>query len=369
MTYIIASHIVYNKNGDETFGPANSVADFLLSKKQQVLFLKHALEGSKKSVIVYPDGKSSKLELPGDNVLVRGFREIGINIKQSWSYGNKSVFIGADPINGLSGAVLKLCGKTGKFIYFTIDFTEKRFNNPVVNFFYHLADRICLLCATEVWSVSSRITAKRASQGVKPSRNKLLVNSPDFTSIKRREYDGNQDLIVISPLSKALNLSPIINALKPLFPKYPKLKLDIIGTGDEEENFKKMVKDQGLEDRVVFLGWKQHDEIFDIMCSSFLGFALYTGSASFNIYGDSMKAREYVACGLPVVINTIPSTADDVKKYNAGLVLDDIDEAKITDFIKKCLDDKKYYLELRDNAVRLGRDFDKVMILSKLLNI
>jgi glycosyltransferase involved in cell wall biosynthesis len=369
MLYIIATHTIYNKNGDETFGPANSIADFLVRKKEKVLLIKHALEGSNLSIIILPNGEISQTEVKSKNFLSRGIREIRINFKAARQSRDKKVFIGADPINGLSGALLKIFGSTDRFIYFTVDYIEKRFENPFLNFCYHLADKLCLIFSDEVWSVSTRITKKRAKQGVKETKNKLLVNSPDFLSIKQRGYDGNQNLIIISPLSTALNLPPIITALKPLFKKYPKLKLQIVGTGDEENNFKRLVRTQKLEDRVKFLGWKHHNEVFDLISRSFLGFALYTGAASWNIYGDSMKAREYVACGLPVIINTIPSTADDVKKYNAGLVLSSVDEKEIAQFIQKCLDDRAFYLKLKQNALKMGRDFDKNVILSKLLNI
>ncbi|MCX6808589.1 MAG: glycosyltransferase [Candidatus Berkelbacteria bacterium] len=368
MIYIIATHSVY-KNNTEAFGPANSIAAFLAAKKQKVLFLKHALEGSKESVAILPDQSVEKIELPGNGILSRGIREIKLNLKFSASEKEENIFIGVDPINGFAGSLLKILGKTDKFIYLTADYIEKRFNNWFLNACYHLADRICLLFSDEVWSVSSRIMNKRKRQGVPDRKNKLIVNSPDFHSIKRKDYNGNQNLVVISPLSKALNLSPIINSLKPLFSKYLKLKLEIIGSGEEEENFKQMVHDQELEEEIHFLGWKQHDEILDIMCSSFLGFALYTGAASWNVYGDSMKAREYVACGLPVIINEIPSTAEEVKSYHAGLVLSSISETKITNFVEKCLTDKEYYLSLRENALKMGQDFDKTKILSELLHL
>lgn len=369
MNYIIATHTVYNKKSEETFGPANSIAEFLIAKNKNIYFIKHPLERSNTSIVIFPDQHSAQFDHKSKNVLFNAVSEIAINLKFSKKFGKDSTYIGIDPINGIAGITLKLLRRTGKYIYLTADYTEKRFGNQILNLCYHLADRICLKFCDESWSVSSRITQKRSEQGVPPEKNKLLVNSPDFDSIDRKDYDGNQDLIIISPLSLALNLSPIIKSLKPLFHDYPKLRLQIVGTGDEEQNFKKMVRSHKLDGKINFLGWKQHDEIFDLMCSSFLGFALYSGAASWNIYGDSMKTREYVACGLPVIINTIPSTADDVKKYNAGLVLSTVDEDEITAFIKKCLDDKEFYLTLRENAQKMGKDFDKSVILSKLLHL
>lgn len=128
--------------------------------------------------------------------------------------------------------------------------------------------------------------------------------------------------------------------------------------------------DNHLEDNIVFLGWKDHDEVLDILVKSFIGFALYTKNISWNKYGDSMKAREYVACGLPVIISDIPSNADDIKEYSAGLVVGDLSKAEIErveSFIEKCIIDIDFYRHMRNNAIRLGRDFDKDKILSELL--
>lgn len=367
MEYIIASHVAHNPTGDEIFGPANSIIAFLDSKKKKSIFIKHDLSGKKPSFVI-SEGKTTQIQVKDKNIFFRSLAEMRINIK-SCPAKKKFCFIGIDPMNGLSGALLKITGKISKFIYLTPDYTESRFSNLLINSIYHLIDRFCLIASDEVWSVSTRIQEVREKQGVPQCKNKLIVNSPDFSKIKQRGYRGSQNLIIISPLSKALDLHTILAALEPLFNKYNKLNLQIVGSGDEEANFKKMVTEAGLNKSVFFLGWRQHHEIFELMQDGFLGFALYTGAANWNTYGDSMKAREYVSCGLPVIINRIPSTADDIQKYCAGLVVDRVDAKEIGTFVEKCLTNQVYYLGLRTNALKLARDNDKTKILSKLLGL
>lgn len=368
MKYIIAAHVAYTIEKKDTFGPAHNVVDFLKKKNQEVVFVKHCLNGQMPSEVVAAEKIEKNDKYYNRGLAMKSFGEILINIKNT--KGDNIVFVGVDPVNGLSGVLLKGLGRIKKFIYLTPDYIEGRFKNPLVNRLYHFIDRLCLRYSNEVWSVSSRIVKKRKTQGVPDSKNKLVPNSPDFDSIKRVEYNGNKDLIIVSPLSKTLNLKPVLEALNKLTSRYGDLKLRIIGSGDQEEVFKKMTEEMGLAGRVVFLGRKDHHEVLDILTTSFIGFALYTpGETNWNIYGDSMKAREYVACGLPVIINDIPSTVEDVKEYNAGLVLHDIDPQKMADFIEKCMNDREYYIQIRENAIRLGRDFDKSKILSELLGV
>ena len=174
-------------------------------------------------------------------------------------------------------------------------------------------------------------------------------------------------MVIVSHLSKSLNLEPILKAIKLIAKKNPTLKLNIIGTGPEEDRFRYVVKKLKIEKNIKFLGQLDHKEVIEVVSKSFLGFAIYTDANSWNYYGDSMKAREYIAGGTPVVINNIPSTADDVKKYRAGKVLKKVSSREIAAFVSKCISNKKYYNELQGNALDMAKIFDKYTILKTLL--
>lgn len=365
--YIVASHVAYSREGEEIFGPANNICDFFSRKKEQFIFIKHCLYGQKQTEIL-KNGEIIKTgKFYNRNIFIRSIEEVIINIKNKDA---ATIFIGIDPMNGLSGVILKIFKKIDKFIYLTPDYTETRFKNIILNKVYHFIDRVCLKSADECWAVSTRIMQKRKGQGLPNFKNKLLPNSPDFNSIKRREYDGNKNLIIVSPLSEALDFEFVIKIMQSIINNYNEVKLQIVGSGAKEEYFKKMVLDNHLEDNIIFLGWRNHDEVLDILVKSFIGFALYTKNLSWNKYGDSMKAREYVACGLPVIISDIPSNADDIKEYNAGLVVSDFGEIEVERiklFIEKCITDIDFYNHIKNNATRLGKDFDKDKILNELL--
>jgi len=365
--YIIATHAVINETGKDTFGPAHSIEEFLLKKKKKVLFIMHSLYENNGS-IAREKGKIIYESKPVKGMLRKSWAEISANWRLiSKVKSRKTTFIAVDPINAVSGVLLKMFRRIDRLIYFTPDYADKRFDSGVMNAIYHAMDRLSLKFADENWCVSSRIMTKRKKQGAPESKIKFLPNSPEMNKIPKHTSGKVKKLVIVSNLTKSLHLTPILDSLAPIFKKYPDVILEIIGGGQEENNFKKLVEKRRLQKKVFFVGQKNHDEVLKILSGSYIGFAIYTKENSWNVYGDSMKAREYAACGLPIIINDIPSTADDITSYSAGLVLSTIDKKKITNFITKCLNDKTYYLNLKENALKLGNDFDKDTILKKLL--
>lgn len=372
--YIIVTHALYANSPKENHGPAHEIYSYLRSRKNHVFFLRHDLVGKN-------EGDKSKnfekLLFTSPNpflLLIKTLKELQQTFLFAqhiiWKYRNEKnrqiIFIGVDPLNAVVGSFLKLIGRINKNIYFTVDYADKRFENAVLNKLFHLIDIFCIFSSDELWSVSSRIVAKREKQGVSQLKNKFLPNSPDFQMITRKKYDGNRKLVIISYLGERLELYPILRVVKRLIKKYPDLTLSIIGSGPKEGDFKDLVQKLGLSKNVFFLGQMTHKDALKIVAGSFLGLALYEANIQ-NIYGDSMKAREYVACGIPVIINTVPATADDIKKYQAGLVLKKLSVSRIISFIEKCIQNPAYYQQLRKNALFLGELFDKKRLLNTLL--
>lgn len=371
MKYFLATHVGYDSSNSVVYGPAEHVFDYLRLKNKTIWSISHPLYFKGYSFTL--DNKNNKRNLFNNNnegFVIGSLKHIHSNLKTINSLRNKEkiYFIGVDPINGLSGILLKIFNISKKFVYLNADYADERFENKILNTIYHFLDRLCLLFCDEVWCVSSRIVNKRIKQGKPENKVKLLPNSPNIKDFKlnnnkKRDYR----FVIVTNITKSLNLKPILESLKSLSVNHNNVALDIIGSGDSEEYYKQMVNKMGLEKKVFFLGPKSHDEVISILPNYFLGFAIYTTANNFNYYGDSMKAREYVASGVPTIINNIPSTADDIKKYEAGLVIDEVNSKEITEFIEKCISDEKYYSKFYKNALKMAKDYDKENILTGLL--
>ena len=233
-----------------------------------------------------------------------------------------SLFIGVDPLNALSGVILKKLGIVRYLVYYTTDFSERRFKNYLLNKLYFAIDKICMLSADQTWNVSSRITALRKSQGLSDKKNLFIPNVPSTDYIAFLEKPKSKfTLVTLGVIDSQLDNFGIIDAVKELIPRYPQIKLKIIGSGPLENEYKEYVSKHGVTENVLFLGSLNHNDALREIATSGIGLALYNGKWGFNYFGDSMKCREFFCYGLPVLTTDSHSTVDDIKKYDAGIVV------------------------------------------------
>ena len=131
-------------------------------------------------------------------------------------------------------------------------------------------------------------------------------------------------------------------------------------------DLKKEIERLGLTQNVFLVGSKTHDEVFKILSSQGIGIAMYTDDAPWSYYSDSMKARDYLALGLPVIISGNIGTADEIKNEKAVILIKN-EKEDLVKAIERLLKDSTYYEELRENALRLARENDIEKILDKAL--
>ena len=76
------------------------------------------------------------------------------------------LFVGIDNLNALAGIFLRKLGAVRRVAYYVIDYTPRRFANPLLNRLYHWIDRTCVRHADVIWNLSSRMHKVRARQGL-----------------------------------------------------------------------------------------------------------------------------------------------------------------------------------------------------------
>ncbi len=361
---IISAHLVFKAKGG-IHGPGDTISDYLVRKKINHVFIRHPLSEIRRTeVIRYKDGKFSKEKIGGTKekgmLLIKGLSEALLTCIYILRLPRaKYVFIGVDPVNAFAGIFLKWFGKIDKFIFYTADYAIKRYDEKYLNWIYHFIDRVCVRFADYIWNVSSRITKLRKKHGLSEEKNIFVPNAPSFKTMPRRKINEIESfsLIIMAMLNKGTNFPLLFEVIQELKTKFPEIKLKILGEGSEEENLKLMVKKRELAKNIEFLGVESHHEAMKIISGCAVGLALYTTAYPWTFFGDSKKVREYVACGLPVIMNNLPSTADEVSKYEAGLIID-LQKEFLLEAIDKLFSDDKFYAKLRKNAINMARKFD-----------
>lgn len=369
--FAVVTHAVLSDSKDIA-GPAHNIITFLSKKESDYIFIRHSLFSEDKTLLtINKSGNLSeeKLDSVGNggilNRLSEGFRTI--NLVRN-SFDGKIIYIGIDPLNTLWGVILKRLGRVKTLIYFTVDYSPKRFGNPIFNSIYHLVDKFALLSSDKNWVVSERIYDLRLKQGKKEKDVVIVPNAPAFGDLKGlvKKNPNIFNLITVGTISKAHDFNLIIESLEEVVKKFPNVKLTIIGQGKGLDDLKKLIREKRLTKYVELLGSKTHEEVFKILSNQGIGIAIYTNDAPWSYYSDSMKARDFLALGLPVIISGNIGTSMEIRDRNAGIVVER-NKKDISKSLCALLGNKKLYQELRENALRLAEERDIEKILEKAL--
>jgi glycosyltransferase involved in cell wall biosynthesis len=76
--------------------------------------------------------------------------------------------------------------------------------------------------------------------------------------------------------------------------------------------------------------------------------------------------KDYLSCGLPVVITPVPEVATNIAEWNAGIVIEYRVEALI-EAVCSLIEDPQRYAAARQRATELGQRFDWNRILADAL--
>jgi len=139
-------------------------------------------------------------------------------------------------------------------------------------------------------------------------------------------------IISVGRLSKEKGYMDLLKIYKHIKKEYPNWKLDIIGSGPEEELLKKYIHSNNLESHVTLHGFRERDYIFDLLSKSSI-YLMTSYTESFGIV-----LIEAMSVGLPCIAFSSAEGANEIIEsgYNGYLVKNrnmEAYEQKIRDLI------------------------------------
>lgn len=137
----------------------------------------------------------------------------------------------------------------------------------------------------------------------------LVPNGVDLSKFTFAERKNNHTIITTSRLVKKNGLDTLIRSLVFLPVDY---RLQIFGTGPEEDNLKVLAQKNKLAERVDFLGLVPSDELPSHLHQA----ELFVRPALSEGLGNSFL--EAMACGLPVVGTAVGGIPDFLKESETG---------------------------------------------------
>lgn len=142
-----------------------------------------------------------------------------------------------------------------------------------------------------------------------------------------------------------------VDVLLEIVAKNPKIKLKLIGTGEESvvNSHRALIKKYGIEKRVYFPNkFIYKEELKKHIQQSDIGIALYeVDPMKVTYYGDPAKIKQYMEYGLPIIMTDAAEVATYIKKFHAGIVVERNLES-ITKAIETMTKNYKDYLKNLD---------------------
>ncbi len=364
---LIATHVA------EAYGPQHVLKEYLHKQGWHFGYAACPFDYSKipkAEVAVYQGGELRRHESGHRN----NTRGIVSWIRDAWFVwicgrrllSKKSAFIGINNLNAAVGILLRWLGRGNYVVYYVIDYTPQRFPSRLLNWLYQRVARFAARHADVIWNISERIRQVHLSWGTEPAKNILVpigIHAAEIQIAPLAEI-APQQLVIVSALFENKGVQLCLEAL----PYLPEVRLTVIGTGPYGEALRQRAQALGVAERVEFLGMVDRRTLFTRLSRSRVALAPYqTDPANYSYYADSAKPKEYLACGIPVVITRVPWIAKEIEERPMGLAID-YDARQLADAAQKLMTDNRFWEKCREEALKFSQDTDWVKIFQHTLS-
>lgn len=196
-------------------------------------------------------------------------------------------------------------------------FTEvpELLNRPFVKYIWLCIESFCLPRIKYSYTVSDSIAAYYRS---KYKINMFVIrNFPITLEIPSAKKNKKEKIIIYQgAVNRDRGIQLMILAMK-----YVDAKLYIIGGGDLLFNTKKFVTAQNLDDKVVFFGKRNFNELFSITKTADLGLSFEEDTCLAYRYSLPNKIFDYVNAEIPVLVSDLPEFKKIILQYSIGSVI------------------------------------------------
>ncbi len=161
-------------------------------------------------------------------------------------------------------------------------------------------------------------------------RFRVIRNLPYYE--ENQNVTKEQTIIYQGALNVGRGLEQLITAMPHI-----NANLQIVGSGDIENELKKLTQELQLTNKVFFLGRKSPNELKEITKRASLGVSLELPLGLNYTYALPNKLFDYIQARIPVLVSNLPEMKKIVNHYNVGRVLSQHNPKKIAEQINEML--------------------------------
>jgi glycosyltransferase involved in cell wall biosynthesis len=228
---------------------------------------------------------------------------------------------------------------------------EERYKNlypvlkPLIRSIWKNADIVIAKCSAEaemIHEIDPNVGVTIIPNGVDTDQYIPGESIPD---------EGPLKLLCVARLIKRKGQHHLIEALKKIKDLGVDIIVDLVGSGDAEGEYRVLVNEHDVEDRINFQGYIPREEMPEVYAQAHI-FVL----PSFN-EGMSVATLEAMACGLPVIVSRTPGTEDLVIEGENGFTFDWGDIKTLTNLLLELESDRAYARKMGQASRNLAYRF------------
>jgi glycosyltransferase involved in cell wall biosynthesis len=270
-----------------------------------------------------------------------------------------------DGLSGLCSLSLRRSGHARACHLHCSDFATRRFGSRWLSAAYLAIYRHNVRRSDGVLCVSQRMIHHFRTWDVRRPYV-FFPNTPDCdaTPLLPVAERRRGQLVLLGPSHTGMNHGMLVEGLKALVARYPEVRLAVVGSGGAERRIRERAEAAGIAGAVEIRGFLPRADALRAVAQSWLGVVLYTDEDPFNYYRDSIKIREYAACGLPTVCDATTGTGEEGER--AGAARRVRTTAEFVEAVSRLLTDAGLYVRTAEAARRWAVANDKRRLLEDL---
>ncbi|KKU83772.1 MAG: Glycosyltransferase [Microgenomates group bacterium GW2011_GWA2_47_8] len=271
-------------------------------------------------------------------------------------FGPYDIYFTVNAFTAWSGNILRRIGIVKKTIFWVWDYYPPIDKSKIVMFMrwmYWQFDKLASHSDSLIF-LNHRLERLRKKINILPLAKSYPIVGIG-TKIINIQRNPTFSLLFIGVLKQSQGLDLILSNTEKLFSTFPAIALHIIGSGPDEDYFKKLAQKSKMP--IYFHGLL---DVFSvdakqIIKKTAIGIAPYKperGNVSY--FGDPAKIKNYIGYGLPVITTNVFEFAKEIKKTKSGIVI----PYNITSFIRALKKINADYSEYASNSYKLSKKYN-----------
>jgi glycosyltransferase involved in cell wall biosynthesis len=205
---------------------------------------------------------------------------------------------------------------------------------------------------------------------IKPDRAVFVANGipalppPSGRDVRAELGIGREDLVVttVGFLRRPKTMDVLIEAAAKIVPRFPNLKVLIVGEGNDRPVYEALIEKLGVGDTVKLLGLRS--DVPDLLAESDVAVL------STNSEGSPLSVMEYMDAGLPVVGSRVGGIPDLIDEGVEGLLVEPGDPEGLAEAIGRLLDAPEEAQRMGERGrERRRREFDIDVMVRNVENL